>query len=63
MYSVPQRPAKPEKKTSDKEDILQSFEEGMLGKLPIIRQAIQAVRAYNAKLKEQQEIIDQVRVK
>ena len=62
MYSVPQRP-EPEKKTSDTEDILQSFEEGTLGKLPIIRQAIQAVRAYNARLKEQEEMINQVQGK
>ena len=61
MYTVGPRdePQEPE----SNEDVLSYFEESALGQLPIVKQAIQAVRAYNAKLKAQQEMIDQVQGK
>ncbi len=56
MYTVG-----PEQEPESEEDTLSYFEEGWLGQLPIIQQAIQAVRAYNARTAKQDALIKQVR--
>tara|TARA_R100001463_G_scaffold40317_1_gene85655 strand:+ start:444 stop:620 length:177 start_codon:yes stop_codon:yes gene_type:complete len=50
MYTVG-----PEQEPESEEDTLSYFEEGWLGRLPIIQQAIEAVRAYNERARRQEE--------
>ena len=56
-------PGKRKKPKPPSKDILSSFEEGALGKVPVVKDAIKAVRAYNKKVKEQEKAINRVRGK
>jgi len=51
----------PEQEPESEEDTLSYFEEGWLGQLPIIKQAIQAVRDYNERNTQLEEAYKKAR--
>jgi hypothetical protein len=53
-------PGKKKKPKPPSKDILSHFEEGALGKVPIVKDAIKAVRAYNKNTKAKEDIYKKV---